>query len=161
MRRPAAVSNKGEGESMAFMFATFSQTDRYDIEFSQSEAILPFQYYGDRRGAAAAEPLKRLLVAMLVDGVRCFQTRSGARRPAQRRDFEEAQSWIFSDVDDGPFSFRAVSEALEIDPQGLRRGLLRWEEQRRSGEKPRIVRRSSFAAAKRMAPIRSESGRRT
>jgi hypothetical protein len=136
---------------MADMFARFNQTDGYDTEFSQTEAILPFQFYGDRRRDAANEPLKRLLVAMLVEGVRCFQTGSGAHRPAQRRDFAEAHSWIFSDVDDGPFSFRAVCEALEIDTQALRRGLLRWEEKKLSGEKPRIVRRSAVPIRTRMA----------
>jgi hypothetical protein len=138
---------------MADMFAMVNETDQLDDKFSAVEAVLPVQFYGARRGAATIEPLRRLMVAMLVDGVRCFQTKFEARQPATRQEFAEVRSWIFSDEDNGAFSFKAVCDALEIDPKVLRRGLVRWEEKRLSGEKPRVmIRRSAVPVAKRVSP---------
>jgi hypothetical protein len=68
------------------------------------------------------------MLAMLVDAVRCFQSSSELHLPAKRREYAEAQSWIFSDDDSGFFSFGAVCDALEIDPKAFRKGLLRWEQ---------------------------------
>jgi hypothetical protein len=44
----------------------FSEIDGLDNEFSQAEALLPLQFYGARRGAATTEPLRRLMLAMLL-----------------------------------------------------------------------------------------------
>ena len=107
--------------------ATANQIDEFDYDFLQTEAVLPVQFHGARR-AATVEPERRLMLAMLVDAVRCFQSRSEPRLPAKRREYAEAQSWIFSDDDSGFFSFGAVCDALEIDPEAARKGLLRWEQ---------------------------------
>ncbi len=136
---------------MADMFAMVNETNQLDDGFSAEEAVLPVQFYGARRGAATIEPLRRLMVAMLVDAVRCFQTKFGARQPATRQEFVEVRSWIFSDEDKGTFSFKAVCEALELDPKAIRKGLVRWEEKRLSGEKPRMMIRRSAMPAKRIS----------
>jgi hypothetical protein len=137
---------------MADMFAIVNETDQLDDKFSAVEAVLPVQFYGARRGAATIEPLRRLMVAMLVDAVRCFQTKFGARQPATRQEFAEVRSWIFSDEDQGTFSFKAVCDALEIDLKVIRTGLVRWMEKRLSGEEPRmIVRRSAAPVARRIS----------
>ena len=81
------------------------------------------------------------MTAMLVDAVRCFQTKAGARQPANRQEFAEVRSWLFSDDDDGLFSFRAVCDALAIDPKSIRAGLARWQEKRSADSKPRFIRR--------------------
>src|ERR1700746_2222685 len=91
-------------------------------EFSEPQAILPLQFYGARRGSSEVEPLRRLMVAMLVDTVRCFQTKFEKRQPGVRQEFAEVRSWIFSDEDDGPFSFRTVCDALEINAEAVRKG---------------------------------------
>jgi hypothetical protein len=138
---------------MADMLAMVNETDQLDDKFSAVEAVLPVQFYGARRGAATIEPLRRLMVAMLVDAVRCFQTKFGARQPATRQEFAEVRSWIFSDEDNATFSIKAVCDALEIDPKAIRKGLVRWMEERLAGEKPRtIVRRSAVPVAKRISP---------
>jgi hypothetical protein len=147
---------------MADMFATVNEGDQTDHEFSVTEAVLPVQFYGARRGAATIEPLRRLMIAMLVDAVRCFQTKFGARQQARRQEFEEVRSWIFSDKDNGPFSFTAVCDALEIDPKAIRKGLVRWEEKTLSGEQPRMtIRRSPVPLAMRISrwPSRRFRGR--
>ena len=105
---------------MAQVPAMANETEQLNDELSAAEALLPLQFYGNRRGAATIEPLRRLMVAMLVDAVRCFQTRFAAR-PARRQEFAEVRSWIFSDEDDGTFSFKGVCDALEIDPKTIRK----------------------------------------
>src|SRR6266446_6303520 len=123
---------------MADMLAVIRTTDHVSEEFAlPADAILPVQFHGARRPTAAAEPLGRLMVAMLVDAVRCFQTKFEARQPARRQEFAEVRSWIFSNEENGIFSFKAVCDALEVDPEGLRKSLVQWEERRLSGEKPR------------------------
>ncbi len=136
---------------MADMLAMLNETDQRDGEFSEAKAVLPLQFYGARRGAATTEPLRRLMVATLVDAVRCFQTKFEARQQARRQEFAEVRTWIFSDEDNGPFSFRAVCDELEIDPKAIRKGLMRWEQKRLSGEQPRMIRRSAVPLAKRIS----------
>lgn len=110
-------------------------------EFSESEAVLPTQFYGARRGASNIEPMRRLMIAMLVDAVRCFQTKAGADRTARSQEFAEVKSWLFSDDDDGLFSFNAVCDALGLDPKSIRNWLARWQEKRLADAKPRLIRR--------------------
>ena len=133
---------------MAEVPAMVKETERLNDELSAAEAVLPMQFYGARRGAATIEPLRRLMVAMLVDAVRCFQTKFEARQPARRQEFSEVRSWIFSDEDNGVFSFKAVCDELEIDPEAIRKGLVRWNEKELSGAKPLKIRRSPVPLAK-------------
>jgi hypothetical protein len=126
---------------MADLFSMFNEADALESKLSVPQAVLPVQFYGARRGTSEIEPMRRLMVAMLVDAVRCFQTKFDRRQPGRRQEFAEVQSWIFSDADDGPFSFRGLCEALEIDHQAVRRGLVRWAAERRSGGKPPMIRR--------------------
>ena|ERR1700730_16087357 len=118
-----------------------NQTDSLQSEFSEPQAVLPAQFYGARRGSSETEPWRRLMAAMLVDAVRCFQTKFQARQAAGHQEFAEARAWIFSDRDDGTFSFRAVCDALDVDPATIRNGLARWKERRLAGEKSHMIRR--------------------
>ena len=108
----------------------------------RADAVLPAQFYPARRGAASVEPIRRLMAGILIDAVRCFQRNFEARGSDRRQEFREAQFWIFDDKGDGPFSFQCVCDSLEIDPRGLREWILRWQKDRRSGEKQRMIRRS-------------------
>jgi hypothetical protein len=125
-----------EGEFMASMNEKVNETNQVDDEFSQTEGILPFQFFGNRRSIRSIEPLRRLMVAMLVDAVRLFQAKFEARQPSTRQEFAEVQGWIFSDDQTGMFSFRPMCEALEIDPETIRKGLTRWKEKRVIAENP-------------------------
>lgn len=136
---------------MADVRAMINERNHLDNEFSQAEAVLPIQFYGGRRGTRRTEPLRRLMVAMLFDAVRCFQTKLESRQPARQQEFAEVQSWLFSDKENGPFSFKAVCDGLEIDPQAIRKELTHWQQQRLSGEKPRMIRRSAAPAARRIS----------
>jgi hypothetical protein len=128
-----------------------NKIDELDDEFLQAEAVLPLQFHGARRGASTMEPLRRLIVAVLVDAIRCFQTKLDARQPAKRQEFAEVRSWIFSDDDNGFFSFRAVCDELEIDPKAIRKRLVQWEKGKLAGEKPRLMIRRLTPVAKRIS----------
>jgi hypothetical protein len=135
---------------MASTLERVKETNQVDDEFWQAEAILPLQFFSNRRGIRSIEPLQRLMVAMLVDAVRVFQTKFEACQPRVRS--LEVQRWIFSDDETGVFSFRPVCEALEISPPTIRKGLVRWKQKRLVAEKQqRVIRHSAVRVFKRMA----------
>jgi hypothetical protein len=108
----------------------------------RADAVMPAQFYPARRGSAAVEPIMRLMTGLLIDAVRCFQRTFEAHHPDRRQEFREAQLWIFDDMGTGPFSFEHVCDTLGIDPRRLRNWIIRWEKDRRSGDKQRMIRRS-------------------
>ena len=83
---------------------------------------------------------KRLLLAMLEDAVHCFQMHLLARKPHERRLFQEAEEWIDSQDSQWFFSFDNICEVLSIHPGRLREALKRWKEdqlvQQRMNESP-------------------------
>jgi hypothetical protein len=90
------------------------------------DVMIPGEYYASRRAASSLNPTKRLMLAVLLDGIRSFQAAAeGIRKSAQRR-FEDAETWLFDENGDGPFSFDSICEELRIEPQYLRAGLKRW-----------------------------------
>jgi hypothetical protein len=100
---------------MIDMLATVNRLQQFDDELPQADSVLPVQFHNGRAETATAEPIRRLMVAVLFDAIRCFQTKLVLRQPAGRREFAEVRSWIFSEVrswifsddDDACFSFRA------------------------------------------------------
>ncbi len=121
----------------------------------RADSVMPAQFYPPRRGTAEVEPIMRLMGAILIDAIRCFQNNFEARLPSARNEFREAQFWIFDDYADGPFSFESICAALGVDPRGLRDSILRWKRERRSGDKQRIIRRSPVNIAGPMGLSRS------
>jgi hypothetical protein len=91
------------------------------------DALMPGQYYEGVRGDdPATGAIKRLMLAVLEDALRCLQTYAKARTPIQRRVFFEAQAWISDRRARGPFAFEAVCDALGIEPNRLRDGIREW-----------------------------------
>jgi hypothetical protein len=86
-------------------------------------AILPVQYWQRR---TLTEPWHRLMLAILVDAVRCYQRNFHSSALKDRRDFREAQEWLFSDADSGPFAYQAICHALGVDTDYLRERLRQW-----------------------------------
>jgi hypothetical protein len=68
-----------------------------------ANAVMPPQFYPPRRGSASVEPIMRLMGAVLIDAVRCFQRNFEAHHKNGRQEFKEAQFWLFYDNEDGPF----------------------------------------------------------
>src|SRR6266478_6997083 len=108
----------------------------------RADAVMPAQFYPARRSSASVEPIMRLMSGILADAVRSFQRNFEAQTASRREEFKEARHWIFQ-KGDGPFSFEDICEALDIDPRRLRELIIRWEENKRLGDKPRMIRRSA------------------
>jgi hypothetical protein len=90
----------------------------------QGSDILPIQYNDMFRRGSSSDAERRLLFALLEDGIRCYlRYRDAERNSPQRLEFIEAANWINSESDDGPFAFVNVCEALGIDPSHLRYGV--------------------------------------
>jgi hypothetical protein len=140
---------------------TAGRLSRADIEltgvrssegFLQPDAILPIQFFeGVRQSRAEQDPLRRLMFAVLIDALRCFRADLGAQQESKRREFAEAEFWLFRAACDEPFSFETVCSVLEIDAGRLRHGLSQWRARKLAGEAvPRMIRLSAVTPGKRV-----------
>jgi hypothetical protein len=122
-----------------------------------SDVLTRDQYYDGIRGDdPCARPIKRLLLAVLEDAMRCYQTYADSRNRAQRRLFVDAEMWLMDRRATSVFSFETVCENLGIDPSCLRAGLRRWRLQQLNGMNPsRLTRRSPVTSTSRIsAPLK-------
>jgi len=122
-----------------------------------SDALTRDQYYDSvRADDALARPIKRLMLAVLEDAMRCYQTYSGSRNSVHRRLFVDAERWLMDRRADGVFSFENVCDTLGIEPSSLRAGLRRWHLQQLDGMNPRrLARRSPVTSISRIsAPLK-------
>ena len=74
---------------------------------------------------------ERLMLAVLQDAVECFQKHAMAEYLWERKLFQEAEDWILERNSDWLFSFKNICQALRLNPDYIRRGLLVWKEARR------------------------------
>jgi len=124
------------------------------------DVMMPAQFYDERRDDPRIRPVKRLMLAVLEDALRCFQNNLGAKSELRRRLFKEAEDWLCGNGGggDGPFSFETVCETLGIEPRFLRQGLRQWREQQAAGATyRRLARRSPVV---RTGRIRAHTRRR-
>ena len=97
----------------------------------QPDTLLGEDYAANFRRKLPLEPERTLLLAILEDGVRCYQENIYASGGKRRALFEEARDWLFSD-DTGWFcSFVSVCTLLNLEPNYIRRGLRQWESRAR------------------------------
>lgn len=120
------------------------------------DVITPEQFYDMRRDDSAIAPVKRLMMAVLEDALRCFQNNADAKSGQRKRLFVEAEQWLCGESGDGPFSFATVCETLGIEPNFLRSGLKEWRNQQLAGiSARRLARRSPVVrSGKISAPAR-------
>ena len=93
-----------------------------------STPILPEQYYEIYRGdrfQRADNAEKKLLSAILLDGVKSFIRAASETFGKSTQSFEQscALSWVYSHEREYVFSFENVCENLGINPDYLRDGL--------------------------------------
>ena len=91
------------------------------------EVVLPEQLLAGARRDSYASGEKALMLAVLEDGIRCFQEHLTNARSNPRLLSKQAEDWIRADDWDWPFSFNNVCENLCIDPEALRLALLTWK----------------------------------
>lgn len=107
---------------------TSSGNDERMASLFQPDVLLTDQYIENFRRKTPLEPEKALLLAVLEDGVRCFQDNILPRNRKKQMLFEEAEAWLFSDEANGVFSFVSICALLGFDPGYIRRGLRRWRQ---------------------------------
>jgi len=91
------------------------------------DILTPGQYYeGAHQDDPETQGIKRLMLAVLTDAVRCFQIYCRAESRFGRQIFYEAEGWIWDRNSEGPFTFEAICETLQIEPERLRKGLREW-----------------------------------
>jgi hypothetical protein len=132
------------------------QDGDYSDSAFELESILPSQFFDGRNNNEVLEPLKRLMLAVLTDAVRCYQLGSAAQKTSRRRAFLEAEQWLFRAKANGPFSFESVCCALDIAPDYLRHMLHRWQAQRARGARVAVVRRSAVTISAKQ--VKASSG---
>ena len=86
------------------------------------DAILPAQCQSRHR--CRLDGVLRLMFAVLMDAVRCWQRGAPADSPSKMCIYLEAGEWIFATRGDSPFCFGAICDVLGIDGDRLRRDLL-------------------------------------
>ena len=91
----------------------------------EPETILPSQLLDASHLGAARQPEKRLMLAVLEDGIATFQRTLSATTRRARREFDEVRAWIASDDTAWPYAFLNVCHVLGFDPDYLRAGLAR------------------------------------
>ena len=77
-------------------------------------------------GRFIAEPERRLFLAVLTDAIVRFRRLTESRHPATRHELLEAERWLRAEDHSWPCSFVNVCEALDIEPEPLRRAVLKW-----------------------------------
>jgi hypothetical protein len=92
----------------------------------EPDTILPTQFYAMFKNSQYREPERRLMVAILEDAVSCLSTDPHRSNPRQKKQYEEAKTWVAADEEsEWIFSFKNICEVLGMDPGYLRRGLIR------------------------------------
>jgi hypothetical protein len=95
------------------------------------DAVLPSQYFEALRRRRDMSGERRLMVAVLEDALHCFQKYVDAEDAKHRQMFLDAESWIMADNPTWFFSFESVCDTLDLDPDYVREGLMRWRDARR------------------------------
>ena len=99
-------------------------------ELFAPDIVLPEQFFEGARRDSYISGEKALMLAVLEDGIRCFQEHLRNARSNPRLLSQQAEEWIRAVDYEWPFSFNNVCETLGIDPDALRSSLLGWKAKR-------------------------------
>jgi hypothetical protein len=105
-------------------------------ELFAPEVVLPEQVLAGVRRDSYASGEKALMLAVLEDGIRCFQEHLTNARSNPRLLSKQAEDWIRAEDWDWPFSFNNVCENLCIAPEALRTSLLTWKSRKLASTEP-------------------------
>jgi hypothetical protein len=105
-------------------------------ELFAPEVVLPEQLMAGARRDSYASGERALMLAVLEDGIRCFQEHLTNARSNPRLLSKQAEDWMRADDWDWPFSFNNVCENLCIDPDALRVSLLAWKSRKLASSEP-------------------------
>lgn len=92
----------------------------------QPDVLAAAQYMEKWRYRRNHEPEKMLMCAVLEDAITCFQKFSSSSTARGLALFKEAERWLMHEQSDWLFSFEYICQALNLDPNYIRAGLVRW-----------------------------------
>ena len=111
----------------------------------QADSLAAHQYFNTLHRKDGLGPEEKLMLAVLEDGISCFQKYLFAQDKGERRLFREARDWILEEDQEEPFSFETICEVLGIGPHYLRRGLLRWKQKQLARRRRAKARKTASA----------------
>jgi hypothetical protein len=74
------------------------------------------------------DPERRLMLAVLENGVNEYLKTAGSSDPARQELFREVEPWIESRDPSSLFSFENICDVLDLDADYLRGGLRGWKQ---------------------------------
>ena len=93
----------------------------------EPDPLVYAQFFENFHRKTLVEPEKKLMVAILEDGINCFQDHVSAESAKGKKLFDDAEKWILEEGGEWIFSFSSVCELLGLSPEYLRGGLMRWK----------------------------------
>jgi hypothetical protein len=105
----------------------------------EPDVLLPSQYFDRVRRSAEYESERRLMVAVLEQGVNDYLKNLDARDPRQQELWREAEAWVEDRDPRWIFSFENICHVLAIEPEYLRRGLHACRERARGGREETVA----------------------
>lgn len=137
--------------------SAFAETGAMHELFWHPEAtmILPAQFFrAGNESFAVWTGERRLLLAILEEAVHSFLKYRCARSRRGRRLFDETVDWFWSQEQSWLYSFENICRHLDLDPNYIRGGLRRLEEEAGRSLRPLPAkwRRSTLGASARRWP---------
>ena len=121
----------------------YTNVEEKVVSLFEPDMLLSAQYMENLRRKTSIEPEKKLMLAVLEDAINCFQANVMAERGRRKRLFDETLDWFLDRGDDWLFSFESVCEILRLNPDYVRRGLLRWKDKK-------LARPAAYSSGKKM-----------
>ncbi len=98
--------------------------------FGQPDVLLVNEYLHVYQSSLAQTPEMRLVAALLKDGIDSYLKYLSASKPRRRKKLtNEAEEWILSKDEQWPFSFENVCAILKLEPDYIRRALVRYKQE--------------------------------
>jgi len=98
------------------------------VTMVEPDTMTPSQYFDKVFTESTLVPEKRLMLAVLEDAIASFQRSFIQSRNTSEPDDCDVESWLESDDMSWPFSFASICQALDMEPEYLRRGLKHWRD---------------------------------
>lgn len=95
----------------------------------EPDTVTPSQFFDKGLTDCSLVPEKRLMLAVLEDAIASFQRNTiQEQKTAEASDELDVDAWLDSDDLSWPFSFASICQALNMEPEYLRKGLSNWRD---------------------------------
>ena len=108
-------------------FETGLTTGERHASLFQADTVMPHQYLETFRRLTQLQPEKRLMLAILEDGVACFQKYARRGMAGAKRNLPGDRRVDFGEPSEKLFSFANACETFGLDTDWFRQGLMRWK----------------------------------